>query len=134
MRVFMTGGGGFIGTAVVRELLERQHDVVGLARSDAAAAALESAGATVVRGDMGDADGLRRGPSSCEGVVHLAFSNDFSDYAGAVAEDLAAVEVLGDALAGTGKPFVATSGTLALAFAGGIGTEDIALDGAIPRM
>jgi nucleoside-diphosphate-sugar epimerase len=134
MRVFVTGGGGFIGSAVVAELVERGHDVVGLARSDGSAAKLEDARASVLRGDIGDQDGLRRGASSCDGVVHLAFSNDFSDYAGAVAEDLAAVEALGDSLVGTGKPLVVTSGTLALAFAPGVGTEDVALDAAIPRM
>lgn len=130
----MTGGGGYVGSAVVRELVTRGHDVVGLARSEGAAATLRGAGATVVRGDVGDADGLRAAASSCDGVVHLAFSNDFSDYAGAAAQDLAAVEVLGEALVGTGKPFVVTSGTLALAFAPGVGTEDVALDSAIPRM
>jgi nucleoside-diphosphate-sugar epimerase len=134
VRVFVTGGGGFVGSAVVAELLSRGHEVVGLARSDAAAATLDGLGVSVVHGDVGDADGLRRGASSCDGVVHLAFSNDFSNYAGAVAEDLAAVEVLGEELAGTGRPFVMTSGTLALAFAPGVGTEEVALDGAIPRM
>ena len=123
-----------MGSAVCAELAARRHEVVGLARSDAAAAALAATGALVMRGEMGDARRLREAASSCDGVVHLAFSNDFSDYAGAVAEDLAAVDALGGALEGTDKPFVITSGTLALAFAPGLGTEDVALDGAIPRM
>src|SRR5689334_23123537 len=113
MRVFVTGGGGFLGSAVSRELIARGHAVLGLARSEAAAATLEAIGATVVRGDIADAEQMRQAATSCDGVVHLAFSNDFSSYADAVAEDLAAVEVLGGALVGTAKPLVITSGTLA---------------------
>ena len=85
-------------------------------------------------GDVDDVDGLRAAASSCDGVIHLAFSNDFADYAGAVAQDLRAVEALGSALTESNKPFVVTSGTLALAFAEGPGTEDVALDSALPRM
>jgi nucleoside-diphosphate-sugar epimerase len=134
MRVFVTGASGFIGTAVVRELCERGHDVVGLARSDASAAVVEAAGGSAVRGDIDDLDAIGAAASAADGVVHLAFSNDFSDYAGAVAQDLRAVEALGRVLSGADKPFVVTSGTLVLAFAGGVGTEDVALDSTLPRM
>jgi len=134
MRVFVTGASGFIGTAVVRELVERAHTVVGLARSDTAASAVEEAGGSVVRGNLQDLDALRAAAASSDGVVHLAFSNDFSDYAGAVAQDLAAVEALGSALTGSDKPIVVTSGTLAVAFAPGVGTEDVELDSALPRV
>jgi nucleoside-diphosphate-sugar epimerase len=134
MRVFVSGASGFIGTAVVRELIDRGHVVSGLARSDRAAAAVEAAGASVVLGDVDDVDGLQAAASSCDGVIHLAFSNDFADYAGAVAQDLCAVEALGSALTESNKPLVVTSGTLALAFAEGPGTEDVAVDSAFPRM
>jgi nucleoside-diphosphate-sugar epimerase len=134
MRVFVSGASGFIGSAVVGELVSRGHVVSGLARSDAAASRIEAAGASIVPGDLDDLDGLCRAASSCDGVIHLAFSNDFSDYAGAVAQDGATVDALGSLLAGSGKPFVVTSGTLALAFAPGIGREDVVLDSAVPRM
>jgi nucleoside-diphosphate-sugar epimerase len=132
--VFVTGASGFIGTAVVRELVGRGYEVLGLARSDAAAAAVEDAGGSVRFGDLDDLDGLRAGASSCDGVIHLAFSNDFSNYGAAVAQDLAAVGSLGEVLTGTDKPFVVTCGTLALAFAPGLGTEDVVLDSALPRV
>lgn len=134
MRVFVTGASGFIGTAVVREMVSRGHVVLGLARSDAAANQVEAVGASVVSGDLDDLDSLGRAASSSDGVIHLAFSHDFSDYAGAVARDAAAVDAMGGALAGSGKPFVVTSGTLALAFAPGVGREDVVLDSAVPRM
>jgi nucleoside-diphosphate-sugar epimerase len=95
---------------------------------------VEAVGAAAVSGELDDLDGLRAAASSCDGVVHLAFSNDFSNYDAAVSQDLATVQSLGSVLAGTGKPFVVTSGTLALAFAPGIGTEEVALDSAVPRM
>jgi nucleoside-diphosphate-sugar epimerase len=134
MRVFVSGASGFIGTAVVRQLVDHGHDVLGLARSDRATAAVEALGASVVLGDVDDLDGLRAASSSCDAVIHLAFSNDFADYAGAVAQDLRAVEAIGDELTSTDKPFVVTSGTLALAFAGAVGTEDVVLDAGLPRM
>ncbi|MCL6444112.1 MAG: SDR family oxidoreductase [Alicyclobacillus sp.] len=138
MRVFVTGATGFIGSAVVRELLDAGHQVVGLARSDKAAAALTAAGAYVHRGDLDDLDSLRDGATAADGVIHLAFGHDFSDYAGAVATDFRAVETIGEALKGSGKPFVNSSGTLALTYIspGRLGTEeDFAEDGSqIPRM
>jgi len=118
MRVFITGASGHLGSAVVPELIAAGHDVVGLARSDAAAAALTGLGATAHRGDLDDLDGLTKTAADCDGVIHLAFKHDqmrSGNFAGAVAADLAAVHALGDALAGTGKPLVGTSGTLALA-------------------
>lgn len=134
MRVFVTGATGHIGTAVVAELLGAGHEVVGLARSDRSATALTSAGAGVHRGSLEDLDGLRRGAAAADGVIHLAFGHDFSDYAGAVATDLRAVEAMGEALEGTGRPFVVTSGTLMLALAapGRLGTEDDAIGPASP--
>jgi nucleoside-diphosphate-sugar epimerase len=100
--------------------------VIGLARSDKAAAALTAAGANVHRGDLNDLDRLRDGVTAADGVIHLAFGHDFSDYAGAIEADLRAVEAIGEALKGSGKPFVNVSGTLALTSItpGRLGTED----------
>ncbi|MCW2863685.1 MAG: 3-beta hydroxysteroid dehydrogenase [Actinoallomurus sp.] len=114
MRVFVTGATGHIGSAVVPELLSAGHEVVGLARSEAAATALKALGAEARLGDLDDLDGLREAASAADGVIHLAFKHDAmraGDYAGAIEDDLAAVRAFCEALAGTGKPFVCTSGT-----------------------
>jgi nucleoside-diphosphate-sugar epimerase len=121
MRVFVTGASGHVGSTVVPELLEAGHQVVGLARSDTSAAALAAAGAGVHRGDLDDLDGLAAAAAAADGVIHLAFKHDAmfaGDFNSAIAADLRAIETLGDALAGTGKPLVATSGTVVFAFAG----------------
>jgi len=138
MRVFVTGASGHIGSALVPELLDAGHEVVGLARSDESAAALAAAGADVRRGGLDDLDGLGEAAATADGVVHLAFKHEdmrAGDFAGAVAADLRAIETFGDALAGTGKPLVGTSGTLLLARAGlgRTGTEADTLD-AGPRV
>ena len=109
MRVFVTGAPGFIGTAVVRELLDARHQVVGLTRSDAGAEVLKEAGAEVHRGSLDDLDSLHRGAAEASGVIHLAFQHDVSDFAAALTTDLHAVETMGTALEGTGKPFVITA-------------------------
>ena len=109
MRVFVTGASGWIGSALVPELLGAGHEVVGLARSDAAAAAVEEMGAEVLRGDLDDLETLRAGAENADGVVHLAFGHDFSRLEAAIRTDAAAVGALGEVLAG--KPFVAASGT-----------------------
>jgi nucleoside-diphosphate-sugar epimerase len=122
MRVFMTGASGWIGSAVVPELITAGHEVVGLARSDDAAAALTAAGAEVRRGSLDDLDSLRAGAQSSDGVIHLAFKHDFSDYAGAGRTERAAVETIGNALEGSGRPFLFASG-VALAAPGRVATE-----------
>jgi nucleoside-diphosphate-sugar epimerase len=109
MRIFVTGATGYIGTAVVRELLDAGHKVVGLTRSDNGAAVLKEAGAEVHHGSLDDLDSLHSGAAAADGVIHLAFKHDFSDFAGSLATDLRAVETIGAALKGSGKPFVTTA-------------------------
>ncbi|WP_433272731.1 SDR family oxidoreductase [Pseudonocardia xinjiangensis] len=117
MNVFITGGTGLIGSAVVAELLGHGHTVLALARSDASAQAASAAGAEAIRGGLADLDVLRAGVAQADGVIHLAFANDFSSsraLANAVAEESAALATLGEALVGSGRPFVACSGTPAV--------------------
>ncbi|SEO29485.1 Nucleoside-diphosphate-sugar epimerase [Duganella sp. CF517] len=109
MRVFVTGATGFVGSAVVEDLLQAGHQVLGLARSDQAAATLTGLGAAVQRGSLLDIDSLVAGAKSCDGVIHTAFIHDFSNMPESAKADLAAIEAIGAALAGSGKPFVVTS-------------------------
>jgi uncharacterized protein YbjT (DUF2867 family) len=114
MHVFVTGGTGLIGSAVVAELLGNGHTVLALARSETSALAAEAAGAETLRGGLADLDSLRAGAAQADGVIHLAFANDFSSpdaLARAVAEESAALATLGDELVGSGRPFVTVSGT-----------------------
>ncbi|MGW2352705.1 SDR family oxidoreductase [Actinacidiphila glaucinigra] len=106
MRVFVTGASGSIGSVVVPELIAAGHDVLGLVRSDAAATAVAAAGGTPLRGDLTDLDSLRAGPTQADGVINLAFSNDWSNIEQGIDEEARAVKTLAAALAGSGKPFV----------------------------
>jgi len=139
MRVFVTGASGFIGTAVVRELRGAGHQVVALARSEESAAVLDANGVEVLRGSLEDLDSLARGAATCDGVIHLAYNHDFVDMVAAGADDLRAVNAMGDAMAGTDKPLVIASGTLGLVFGfssplGRTGIEDDEPDLAAPRI
>src|SRR5579875_1184680 len=119
MKFFVTGGSGWIGSAVVAELLSTGHEVVGLARSDSSAAKLEAAGATVRRGDLDDPAGLAEAAAESDGVAHLAFQHEVAfergDYAAAATADRRAVDAMGEALAGSDRPLVIASGVAGLA-------------------
>jgi nucleoside-diphosphate-sugar epimerase len=128
MRIFVTGASGWIGSAVVPELIGAGHEVIGLARSDDSAVALTTAGAEVHRGSLDDMDGLRRAADASDGVIHLAFKHELAfsgDFLGAATADRNAVEAFGEALAGSDRPLVIASGTLGVA-PGRVATE---LDG-----
>lgn len=123
MHVFVTGATGFVGQAVVQELLDAGHTVSGLARSEASAQALQDKGVNVVRGSLEDIDCLKSAASKSDGVIHLAFNHDFTKFAeNALAERTAVLAII-DALAGSNKPLVFTSGTMSLV-KGKVGTED----------
>jgi nucleoside-diphosphate-sugar epimerase len=111
MRIFVTGAPGFIGSALIPELLHAGHTVLGLTRSEAGAEKLHTLGAEVLHGNTEDLDSLRQGAANADGVIHLAFNHDFSQFQKNCEDDRAAIQAIGQVLLGTKRPFVVTSGT-----------------------
>lgn len=123
MRVFVTGASGFVGSAIVKELLGAGHEVLGLVRSDKGAEQLASTGAEVYRGDINDLEFIQKGAATCDAVIHTAFNHDFSQFKANCEADRLVITALGDALAGSDKPLVITSGVGLLNY-GRLATED----------
>lgn len=127
MKVFVTGGSGQTGPAIIRELVRNGHGVTGLARSDTSAMTLEGLGAAVTRGSLDDLDVLAAAASAADGVVHMAYGGDYADPERMIRREVDAVTAIGNALEGSDKPFIVTSGTLVLPH-GALGTEDTVPD------
>jgi nucleoside-diphosphate-sugar epimerase len=132
MRVFITGASGFVGSAIVKDMIAAGHKVLGLARSDKAAASVMALGAEVQRGDMDDLESLRRGADAADGVIHTAFNHDFSKFKANCESDRRAIEALGMALKGSERPLLVTS-SVALLASGRAATEDDKHDESFPR-
>ncbi|HXB09476.1 MAG TPA: SDR family oxidoreductase [Puia sp.] len=133
MRVFVTGASGFIGSAIVKELISAGHEVTGLARSDASAAFIAAAGAAVHRGTIEDPDSLKRGAAAADGVIHTAFIHDFADFKANCEKDRRTIETLGSVLAGSNRPLIISSG-IGVISPGRLASEEDMPSTSVPRV